>query len=161
VEGAVGEDSKGGIFKDGSDAAVGGVRMQGEERPMPNCPQCGRSLTTLSPSHTSFDLCQSCNVLWFDYGELGEELSKISGQEISATDLRLNFHPLSEPDERPCPRCGTPTLVRGAIAGCPLSKCGTCSGLLVGLDDISACHTTEFDDVKRMFLNFIEIIRYL
>ncbi len=131
----------------------------GEE--MLYCPNCSNPFSTLSHSHISFELCKECDLLWFDYGELASELSTLSNQEFSPTDPKYQFSPHSQKPVSSCPRCSTISLQEGNIADYPLKKCTSCDGLLLNLHAISGAKASNLQEVKKLFLNFINIVRHL
>jgi Zn-finger nucleic acid-binding protein len=79
-----------------------------------DCPRCGKELREIDVNGVMLDICDSCEGLWFDQGELGRILENAGEAEASIhqSDASVSWEGEPVPGESPsdpglqCPKCG-------------------------------------------------------
>lgn len=95
------------------------------------CPVCQTALTHHERQGLELDRCGSCAGLWFDHGEL----EAYRASHPARDGVAHAWKPDSDASEQPltCPRCRTPSLLRGRALGQLAAQCTSCLGVYVSV----------------------------
>jgi Zn-finger nucleic acid-binding protein len=100
------------------------------------CPRCAKDLRQVKVGPVALDLCDACEGVWFDQGEMGRILD-MGVQAAAVSGLQKSFETSVNLEEKPgagklhCPKCSqklsryfygvtSKVLVDGCTAGCGL-----------------------------------------
>lgn len=92
-------------------------------RDRPACNKCGQSFRPVEESGISLDYCATCNLIWFDKGELEQYCSRnniVLSTSVSSGVLLSNQ----------CPNCSA-CLTETGHGGKTYFACQSCGGFLV------------------------------
>jgi Zn-finger nucleic acid-binding protein len=100
----------------------------------PTCPACGHPMTPISETGAVGSRCSVCAGSWFSRGEFARYLKPWH------FPIEWDF---SRPDRhatppRPCPDCGTTTLVSVDAYPLTYARCSECDGIFVTPDELRA-----------------------
>ena len=93
------------------------------------CPVCATQLTHYERQGLELDRCASCAGLWFDHGELEAYRATHPAKDGVAHAWKPDTDAADTPFT--CPRCRTPTLLRGRALGQLAAQCASCHGVFV------------------------------
>lgn len=130
------------------------------------CPNCSSQLISVSTKGAVLDTCPECKGIWFDSGEFGGFMNRLSrSDKVEPAKVQLfkrrqveKFYPIKEA-ERSCPKCKT-KMVKFNYAydsNVMLDKCPQCQGIWAdaGESKLIAGYlkdNPEFEKVAKLYL---------
>jgi len=105
-------------------------------------------------SGVSVDLCDKCEALWFDPGEVETVFRKTYDDRLVEIPTDVHFKLYGPIADESCPRCGVPSLRTGSLKTVPFKACGSCNGVFITVRNLQLLAvvpqpSTELFDVGR------------
>ncbi len=112
-----------------------------------NCPACKKEMSAEKRSDITVDVCNSCNGVWLDKGELNEVATGLAGDiEYSTLGQKVAFDKFPE---RNCPKCDGWVMSKVALltyTDTVFDYCPNCQGFFLDGGEVSEMN----EELKKM-----------
>lgn len=101
-----------------------------------DCPECGSPLSREQHLGIQLDVCDRCQGIWFDHGELKAYWSESKSVDGPPPVDPAGFEADPECTRLACPRCATQTLAARRVDVFNGGPCSACLGVWLGRAEI-------------------------